>query len=91
MRWNTVHEFLKDSTKFLPHFKSFSNITLDLGTMTNLVCKHRKALRLISVWIRRTHHVLPQRWQVIHFTEVGLCLLNRMHAGVDGPHQGLLS
>lgn len=81
----------KESTEFLPHPKSFSNIILDLGTMTRLVCEQPKAPRLISAWIRRTHHVLPQRWQVIHFTEVSLCLLNRTHAGVDGPHQGLLS
>lgn len=59
--------------------------------MTKVVCKQPKGLRLISVWIRRTHHVLPQGWQVIHLTEVSLCLLNRVHAGVDGPHQGLLS
>lgn len=81
VRGTTVHEFFKESTEVLPHLKSFVSITLGLGTTTKVVCKQPK----------RTHHVLPQGWQVIHFTEVGLCLLHRVHAGVDGPHQGLLS
>lgn len=38
-----------------------------------------------------TDQVVAQRRRVVGVSEVGLSLLHRLHAAVDGPHQGLLS
>lgn len=38
-----------------------------------------------------TDQVVAQRRRIISISKVGLSLLHRLHAAVDGPHQSLLS
>lgn len=40
---------------------------------------------------KRTDQVVAQRRRIISVSQVSLSLLHRLHAAVDGPHQGLLS
>lgn len=40
--------------------------------------------------MKKNYQVVPQGRGIIHISQVSLSLLDGLHAGVDGPHQGLL-
>lgn len=37
-----------------------------------------------------SHHIISKWWQLLHLLQVLLCLLHRLHTGVNGSHESLL-